>query len=125
MAFAVFSMFGFSTLGVTRFPSAGFLAETYLSWLPAFSVQGFVVVLALSVITWAILRLFWGRSQVHGQKGLWLLRGCSLGILALILLGPTVIDEQAGEVTRPDLLYLYDGSQSMKLGKAGLSLIHI
>ena len=117
MAFAVFSMFGFSTLGVTRFPSAGFLAETYLSWLPAFSVQGFAFVLVFSVITWAILRLFWGRSQVHGQKGLWLLRGCSLGILALILLGPTVIDEQAGEVTRPDLLYLYDGSQSMKLGK--------
>jgi hypothetical protein len=34
----------------------------------------------------------------------------------LLLLGPTIIDETPGVTVRPAMLYLYDGSQSMKLG---------
>ncbi|MFK8112419.1 MAG: glutamine amidotransferase [Rubripirellula sp.] len=93
------------------------LADTYLSWLPAFTVQGFAVMLTVCVMLWVMLRLFWGRSQVRGRIGLWVLRLCSIAILSLILLGPTIVDEQAGEVTRPTMMYLFDGSQSMNLGQ--------
>lgn len=95
----------------------GPLADTYLSWLPAFSIQGFAVIVVVCLLVWMLLRLGWGPSQVEGRIGLWILRGCALVILSLILLGPTIVDEQSGEVTRPTMLYLFDGSQSMKLGQ--------
>jgi hypothetical protein len=38
-------------------------------------------------------------------------------VLAAILLGPTIVDEQEGDVTRPSMMFLLDGSQSMKLGQ--------
>lgn len=91
--------------------------EVYLSWLPAWSVNGFLGLLLASLLLWGCVRLIWGRSQVHGRIGLWILRGCSLAVLLAILFGPTIVDEQAGEVTRPSMLYLLDGSQSMQLGK--------
>ncbi|MEZ6129493.1 MAG: glutamine amidotransferase [Planctomycetaceae bacterium] len=92
-------------------------ANTYLSWLPAWSSQGMFALLAVCFVVWVCLRLFWGSSQVRGRLGLLLLRCCSLGIIAVILMGPTMIDEQPGETSRPSLLYVFDGSQSMQLGR--------
>lgn len=91
--------------------------EIYFSWLPAWSVNGFVGLLLASLLLWVLVRLIWGPSQVHGHIGLWALRGLALTTLLAILMGPTIVDEQAGEVTRPKMLYLLDGSQSMQLGK--------
>ena len=91
------------------------IAETYLSGLPPLSAQSVGAMLVLSVLIWGVLRAFWGASLVHGRIGLWVLRGCSLAILIAILLGPTIVDEHAGEVKRPSMLYLFDGSQSMLL----------
>ncbi len=91
--------------------------ELYLSWLPAWSVNGFVAMSLVSVALWACVRLFWGPSQVHGHIGLRALRGVSLAVVLAILLGPTSVDEQPGEVSRPRMLYLLDGSQSMQLGQ--------
>ena len=71
------------------------IAETYLSWLPALSAKSLGVMLLVCGLIWAVLRVFWGASQVHGRIGLWILRGCSLAVLAIILLGPTIVDEQA------------------------------
>ncbi len=93
------------------------IADTYLSWIPALSRDGFLVMLLLSVLIWVGLRLFWGASQVHGRVGLWLLRAAAVAVLAAILLGPTIVNEEQGEVTRPTMMFLLDGSQSMKLGQ--------
>ena len=93
------------------------IADTYLSWMPAFSTRGFVVILLACAVAWIGLQTIWGASQVRRRFGLWVLRGCSLLVLGAILLGPTIVDEQAGEVTRPNMMYLIDGSQSMQLGQ--------
>lgn len=95
------------------------LGEVFLSWLPPWSVNGFAGLVLVSLLLWGCVRLIWGPSQMRGRIGLWILRGCSLAVLVAILLGPTIIDEQAGEVTRPKMLYLLDGSQSMQLGQDG------
>ena len=92
------------------------IAETYLSWLPAFSLQGFLCILLLCGLLWATLRVFWGPSLVHPRIGLWGLRACTLATVAAILFGPTIVDERAGEVFRHTMMYLFDGSQSMQLG---------
>ncbi len=93
------------------------IANVYLSWLPAWSVTGFACLLAVCLLLWVLVRLIWGASQVRGRLGLWVLRSTSLLILAIILLGPTIVDEQVGEVVRPSMLFLFDGSQSMLLGQ--------
>ena len=98
-------------------PQPFVLAETYLSWIPAFSREGFVAMVLVAAVLWLCLRLFWGKSLVRGRIGLWILRGCSLAILSAILLGPTMVHEQEGEITRPSMMFLLDGSQSMKLGQ--------
>lgn len=92
-------------------------AEVYLSWVPALSGTGFALLLLVCGLVWLTVRLALGGSRVHGRVGLWLLRGGSLAILLAILLGPTVVDEQSGKVKRAQMIYLMDGSQSMKLGK--------
>lgn len=93
------------------------LAETYLNWVPAWSSTGLAAIAACCLILWCLLRIFGGASKVNGRFGLLFLRCCSLGILVVILLGPTMVDEQSSEVTRPSLLYVVDGSQSMQLGR--------
>ena len=71
---------------------------------------------ALCVLFWFVLRVFWGRSLVSGRAGLILLRVAAVAIVLAILLGPTIVDEQAGDTTRPSMVFLFDGSQSMQLG---------
>lgn len=92
------------------------LGETYFSWMPAISGYGIVALLLVCVALWTALRLVSGPSHVRDQVGLFVLRGCALAIMLLILMGPTVVDEEPGEVSRPSMIYLVDGSQSMQLG---------
>ncbi|WP_253156265.1 glutamine amidotransferase [Stieleria tagensis] len=92
------------------------LAETYLSWSSPLSSQAWIGLAAACVLAWVCLRVFWGRSLVVGRSGLFLLRAAAVAILLAILLGPTIIDEQDGQTTRPSMLMLFDGSQSMQLG---------
>lgn len=94
------------------------LANVYLSWLPVWSAKGFACLLGVCVLLWVLMRVFWGASQVRSRLELWILRGLSVVMLAIILLGPTIIDEQAGEVVRPSMLFLFDSSQSMLLGQS-------
>ena len=93
------------------------LANRYLSWLPAFSNEGWIGIAVACTAAWLVIRFFWGKSLYAPKAGLWALRLGALAICAIILCGPTIIDEQAGTVTRPTMFYLYDGSQSMQLGK--------
>lgn len=93
------------------------IADVYFSWLPALSGTGFAMLLLACALVWVALRLAWGPSRVHGRIGLWILRGGALAILLIILLGPTIVDQQNGAVKRSQMIYLVDGSQSMKLGK--------
>lgn len=92
------------------------VGETYLSWMPAVSGYGILAIVLVCVAMWLVLRLVSGPSQVRDQVGLFILRGCALAIIFLILMGPTVVDEEPGEVSRPNMIYLLDGSQSMQLG---------
>ena len=93
------------------------LGDTYLSWRPAIGTTGLLMLVGACALAWLLLRFGWGASQVRGRIGLWVLRAAGLGILALILLGPTMVDEQDGVVSRPIMMFLMDGSQSMELGQ--------
>ncbi|QDV47786.1 hypothetical protein Enr13x_76980 [Stieleria neptunia] len=92
------------------------LANTYFSWTSPLSARGWIGLVAACLLLWFVLRIFWGRSLVSGRTGLFVIRAAAVAILIAILLGPTKIDEQAGETTRPSMIYLFDGSQSMQLG---------
>ncbi|MCA9135453.1 MAG: hypothetical protein KDB00_01805 [Planctomycetales bacterium] len=96
--------------------AAVFVAETYVTWASPLSGQAWIGVIAACALLWMVLRMFWGRSLVSGRRGLILLRFLAVAIIVAILLGPTIIDEKAGETTRPSMVFLFDGSQSMQLG---------
>ena len=92
------------------------LAATFLDWHPAFSSIGIAAIAAACGLVWLILRTGWGRSVTPRKWGWMVLRMISLGGVAAILLGPTLIDQQPGEATQPAMVMLVDGSQSMSLG---------
>ncbi len=94
-----------------------FLGETYLSWLPAVTPRGWLAIGLVVCTLWLVLRLGFGKSRVRASAGLMAIRAVSLTVMVLILLGPTIVDEHAGAVMRPTMMYLYDGSQSMQLGE--------
>jgi hypothetical protein len=59
--------------------------------------------------------------QVLGSAFAWRgslagLRCAAVGVVTLILLGPTRIDPHSFELGRPEMIMLLDGSASMKLG---------
>lgn len=74
-------------------------------------------IVAACVLVWVALRVLKGRSLVGRRVELVLLRSVSLAILAAILYGPTIVNEQAGVVSRPLMMMVFDGSQSMQLGR--------
>lgn len=92
------------------------VAETYVSWMSPLRGQLWIALAGLCVLAWFLLRVFWGKSLVGYRPGLALIRAAAIGIVLVILLGPTIVDEQAGETTRPSMVMLFDGSQSMQLG---------
>ena len=93
------------------------VAVEYLTWLPVLPTRAALLVVVACVLVWIVLRCVWGPSHRAAHLGLWCLRLISLAVLIAILFGPTIVDEQAGETSRPKLIYLYDGSQSMQLGR--------
>lgn len=99
-----------------RFADAMILAETFVRWDSPLRRGAWLGLIAAAILVWFLLRVFWGKSLVQGRTGLLLLRVAAVGIVMLILMGPTIIDQQPGETTRPRLIYLFDGSQSMQLG---------
>lgn len=94
------------------------IGESYLSWIPVWSVAGGFAVVLATVLLWIILRVGWGKSVSGLRIGMSVLRTLAVGLLLMILLGPTIVDEQPGSAARPTLTYLFDGSSSMALGQA-------
>ncbi len=90
--------------------------RTFLDWEPSLSTTAVIAVAVACVLIWLVLRAGWGRSLVPRRWGWLALRAISLGCIVLILLGPTFVNQQAGRVTRPKMVMLVDGSQSMSLG---------
>lgn len=93
------------------------LATTSLSWIPALTRTEVAVVATACAALWVLLIAVQGRSLVKRRLELVLLRGLSMGLLTVILLGPTIVDEQPGKVTRPAMMMVVDASQSMQLGR--------
>lgn len=92
------------------------IAVQRLSWISPLSSMGWLALVVSCAIAWIALRVFWGKSLTSARLGLRFLRGASVVLALLILLGPTIVDERAGVESRPNLFYLFDGSQSMQLG---------
>ncbi len=92
------------------------LAVHRFVWLSPVSGLGWLILaMACGVIWWCIR---WKMGRTISKRSTWwgLLRGVSIMIAALILLGPTMVDEQPGIEERPPVFLLLDGSQSMQLG---------
>ncbi len=92
------------------------LAELHLSLMPSLPGWAWYAVGGACLAGWLLLRLVSGQS-LTGWRWPWLaLRCASLCLVLLIALGPTMVEEIPGASKRPALTYLFDGSQSMKLG---------
>lgn len=92
------------------------LAEQRLSWLSPLETTHWWLLCVACGLGWVVLRTFWGTTLVRRQYGLVLLRLLTLMLAIGIAMGPTLVDEQPGMTSRPAMVYLLDGSQSMQLG---------
>jgi uncharacterized membrane protein len=92
------------------------MSHTWLRWIPAQTTPWLIGLVGLCIAIAVIARIVWGRGLVHRQWTLLLLRCSSIAIVTLILLGPTWVEQSSPTLQRPKMLFLYDGSSSMKLG---------
>jgi len=90
--------------------------QSWIQWIPAVSPFQLAGLLLVAITIAIALQFIMGRSLVRNQ---WLILGLRLGSVGLaivILLGPTWIERSAPLMQRPTMLFLFDGSSSMKLG---------
>ncbi len=92
------------------------MTQAWVHWLPAYSTEGLIGLLLVSVSVAICVRLIWGRGLVRANWSLWVLRAASLSIVVAILFGPTWVEQTEPALRRPKMLFLFDGSSSMKLG---------
>ncbi len=102
---------------MTQAPHHFLFGQSYLSWIPAWHTSGWLILVGLAVLSWIVLRLGWGKPVMGLCVGMLMIRGTVVALLLLILLGPTIVNEQPGSTKRAALTYLFDGSSSMQLGK--------
>ncbi len=88
----------------------------HLSFMPALPQAAWYAIAIACLIGWWLIRMINGQSRVGWPVPWLLLRAVTLLIAIVIALGPTIIEETPGPSKRPALVYLFDGSQSMKLG---------
>ncbi|APW59166.1 glutamine amidotransferase [Paludisphaera borealis] len=94
--------------------------ESTLQWAPPFSIALVTAAVVGIAATALLLRKTAGRPIAPARRrSLLVLRLLTLAVLGLILLNPIRVDETAGPIERPKVVYLLDSSQSMALGKAG------
>lgn len=96
--------------------SNSLIAETFVTWETPLQQWAWLGLAGAVIVVWALLRICWGKTLVRDRLGLVLLRAAAVGIVLVIMLGPKIVDQQPGETTRPRMIYLFDGSQSMQLG---------
>ncbi|MCC9604019.1 glutamine amidotransferase [Stieleria sp. JC731] len=92
------------------------IAETFVRWDSPLQRWEWIALFASALLVWMVLRVIWGASLVRERHGLMILRAIAIAIVLVILMGPSIIDQQPGETTRSRMIYLFDGSQSMQLG---------
>ncbi len=95
------------------------MITTTIRWASPIS-PGPVLALALAAaLAFVVLRRMSGGPLAPSRRrGLWIIRGLILAVLALILLNPVRVEETPGAIERPKVVYLVDTSQSMALGQA-------
>ncbi len=92
------------------------MTQTWIRWLPAYSTNSLIALIAILVAIAFCVRLIWGRGLIGGHWAIWALRCASVSLVVAILLGPTWVEQEEPLVSRPKMLFLFDGSSSMKLG---------
>src|SRR4051794_39584404 len=95
------------------------MIKTTIQWATPFSIALLLGLLAAGLVGFVLLRrVVGGPLAPSKRRGLRVLRGMILALMALILLNPVRVEETPGAVERPRVVYLIDTSQSMALGKA-------
>lgn len=93
------------------------LGFTRLDFLPQWSVATLAVALVTIAVLAALARWASGpAAQISRHGGLWIVRGITALVLALILFNPVKVDRTKGAVDKPDVFVLMDASSSMKMG---------
>ena len=91
--------------------------DSFMSWIPAWGIAQFAIIAGSCALIWLLVRFAWGKPITQVNPGLAAVRLAAVTILIMILLGPTVVDEEPGATDRSALMLLYDGSSSMSLGQ--------
>ena len=92
--------------------------KSTLQWAPPFSIALVTAAAVGSVAVFLLLRQTAGRPIAPARRrSLLVFRVLILAVLGLILANPIQVDETAGPIERPKVIYLLDSSQSMALGK--------
>src|SRR6188768_2176342 len=93
------------------------LADNILQLLPPLSPLALVGLAAILALSGIILGWLLGAANTVSQRwSLWLLRGATWTIVAIVLLNPVQVEELPGPVERPEMFYLLDTSSSMQIG---------
>ena len=92
------------------------MIQTWTAWYPALSWPASMALGASLVAIIALVRRIWGQSLAGHRWGIVGLRAASIGTVVAILLGPTIVQQFSIATKRPQMIFLFDGSASMKLG---------
>ncbi len=88
----------------------------HLDWIPPIPAIAWLAIGGVCLLGWIGVRMVQGQSLV-GWRWAWIgMRSLCVAAVILIGLGPTLVEETQGPSQRPAITYLFDGSQSMKLG---------
>ena len=89
-----------------------------LDWLPPFTPERLVLCAAVFVaVAVAVRAAVGGASPAARSPVLWIVRGLIFAGLCVLLLGPVRVETTPGALDRPEVLLLYDASESMALGE--------
>ncbi len=89
--------------------------QTNFAWSSPLSAMILAGVMVAVVVVIFLVHLY-GKCYGERRGGLLALRLIAIALVALVLLGPTLVRKEMGKERRSELFYLLDGSRSMEVG---------